>query len=153
MPHQLEPLYARLRQVGVTNPTSSDDVFKLLTCGVTNAQHWGYRERRKELLLALLDDHADDFDSAVEDLGRIIDRLRQIGIRGFVAENTDDRDFARVDQPRPAEKTASGDAERQAGKPARDSTRRPATTPAPAGSVNKTARRGTAPRGKGKGVH
>jgi transcriptional regulator with XRE-family HTH domain len=96
MPHQLEPLYARLREVGVTNPDATDNVLKLLTGGDTSAHQWSYRERRKELLLALLDQHADEFDGAVEDLGRIVDRLRQVGIRGFLAETTNDRDLGRA---------------------------------------------------------
>jgi len=106
MPHQLEPLYARLREVGVTNPDATDDALKLLTGGDTSSHQWSYRERRKELLLALLDQHADEFDGAVEDLGRTVDRLRQIGIRGFLAETTNDRDLGRagpaVDEPAPA---------------------------------------------------
>jgi transcriptional regulator with XRE-family HTH domain len=92
-PHQLEDLYARLREIRVDNPSTSDEVFKLLTGTPTGAHEWSYRERRKELLLAMLDTQADTFDSAVEDLGRVVDRLRQIGIRGFIAENTNDRDF------------------------------------------------------------
>ena len=76
MPHQLEPLYARLRELGIADPDATDEAFQLLTGGKTAQHEWGYRERRKELLLALLDQHADAFDTAVEDLGRVVDRLR-----------------------------------------------------------------------------
>lgn len=81
-----------------------------------------YRERRKELLLALLDQHADKLDAAVDELGRWVDHLRQVGIRGFITENTNDRDFAHVGlQP--------GEEE-----------------PAPAVTADETAPRGTATR-------
>jgi len=71
------------------------------------------------MLLALLDNHADEFDSAVEELGKWIDHLRQAGIRGFIAEHTWDDDFTRsgrpaaaiLDEPAsasPADETASG---------------------------------------------
>jgi hypothetical protein len=95
MPHQLDAVYARLRELGVADPDATDDAFRLLTGGTTAAHEWGYRERRKELLLALLDQHADAFDTAVEDLGRTVDRLRQVGIRGFLAETTNDRALMR----------------------------------------------------------
>ena len=50
-------------------------------------------------MLALLDQHADDLDRAVEELGGWFDHLRQVGIRGFVAENTFDSDFVKVREP------------------------------------------------------
>lgn len=136
MPHQLEPLYARLREVGVTNPDATDDALKLLTGGDTSAHQWSYRERRKELLLALLDQHADEFDGAVEDLGRIVDRLRQIGIRGFLAETTNDRDFGRVDLQRQADEATPSD------------TKKNVDEPAPSDTANKVAGRGTGSRRK-----
>jgi transcriptional regulator with XRE-family HTH domain len=108
-PHQLDPLYARLREIRVDNPSTSDEVFKLLTGTPTGAHNRSYRERRKELLLALLDTQADTFDNAVEDLGRVVDRLRTIGIRGFLAENTNDRDFARADWARREDEATRAD--------------------------------------------
>lgn len=48
--------------------------------------------RRKELLMALLDQHADDLDRAAEEIGEFFDHLRRIGIRSFVAENANDAD-------------------------------------------------------------
>ncbi len=33
--------------------------------------------------------------SVVDELGRWVDHLRQVGIRGFIAEHTNDADFAR----------------------------------------------------------
>ncbi len=92
-PHQLEPLYERLRQIGITEPTTAEETVEKITGVTADAKQWSYRERRKELLLALLDEHADSFDSAVDELGRVVDHLRQVGMRGFIAEHTRDEDF------------------------------------------------------------
>lgn len=92
-PHQLEPLYERLRQIGITDATTAEEAVEKITGVPAAAKQWSYRERRKELLLALLDKHADSLDSAVEELGRMVDHLRQVGIRGFIAEHTSDDDF------------------------------------------------------------
>jgi len=99
--HQLEALHARLRQLGVQDPDAADDALRTLSGADTPAHRDSYRERRKELLLALLDQHADGFDAAIDDLGRTIDHLRQVGLRGFIAEKTDDGDFMRP-PPKPA---------------------------------------------------
>ena len=92
-PDQLEPVYERLRQIGVTDPTAAEETVEKITGIPSEAKRWSYRERRKELLLALLDEHADSLDRAVEELGRWVDHLRQVGIRGFIAEHTGDEDF------------------------------------------------------------
>ena len=92
-PDQLEPVYARLREIGVSEPTAAEETVEKITGAPAGSREWGYRDRRKELLLALLDEHADSFDSAVDELGRWVDHLCQVGIRGFVAEHTDDDDF------------------------------------------------------------
>ncbi len=96
-PEQLEPLYARLHEIGMTDPTLAEQTVEQITGTPSNARQWSYRERRKELLLALLDQHADELDTAVDELGKWIDHLRQVGIRGFVAEHTNDEDYARTD--------------------------------------------------------
>jgi transcriptional regulator with XRE-family HTH domain len=93
-PDQLEPVYERLRELGHADPTAADDTVEKITGVPSAAKQWSYRERRKELLLALLDEHGDRFDAAVDELGRMVDHLRQVGIRGFVAETTNDDDFA-----------------------------------------------------------
>ncbi len=92
-PEQLEPLYERLRQLGIADPTVAEETVEKITGVSSTARQWSYRERRKELLLALLDQHADNFDKNIEELGQIVDHLRQIGIRGFIAEHTNDEDF------------------------------------------------------------
>ena len=105
-PDQLEPVYERLREIGISDPTSSDDTVEKLTGVPSNAKQWSYKERRKELLLALLDEHQDGFDSAVDELGRVVDHLRQVGLRGFLAEKTFDDDFLHHSTP---DETTSGD--------------------------------------------
>ena len=89
-PDQLQPVYDRLRELGVNDPTSTEDTVEKITGEPSTTRQWSYKERRKELLLALLDQHGDTFDTAIDDLGRVIDHLRHVGIRGFLAENTDD---------------------------------------------------------------
>jgi hypothetical protein len=96
MPHQLDEMYDKLARLSITNPDPTDAALRRLSGNDTNAAKWSYRERRKELLLALARQHADDFDTAVEELGRTFDHLRQVGFRGFLAETTDDRDLARA---------------------------------------------------------
>jgi len=87
MPHQLDDLYDKLRRLGQADPDHTDAALQRLT-GATNTAQWGYRQQREALLLALEDQHADDFDTAVEELGAIFDHLRQVGMRGFIAEKT-----------------------------------------------------------------
>ena len=70
---------------------------------------WRPRRRRKELLLALLDEYADGVDAQAEEIGRFFDHLRQIGIRGFVPEHSMDPDFL-----------TTGEGTRSVPKPARD---------------------------------
>lgn len=110
-PEQLEPVYERLREIGISDPTTSDDTVEKLTGIPSNAKQWSYRERRKELLLALLDEHKDRFDTAVDELGRVVDHLRQVGLRGFLAEKTFDDDFLTHDTP--DDKASGGTAPRK----------------------------------------
>ncbi|MDQ6798395.1 MAG: helix-turn-helix domain-containing protein [Actinomycetota bacterium] len=103
-PEQLEPVYARLREIGVTDPTEAEEIVSRITGRDSEVKRWSYRERRKELLLALLDQDVDSLDKAVEELGRWVDHLRQIGIRGFIAEHTSDKDVPLPDAARPEAK-------------------------------------------------
>jgi hypothetical protein len=105
-PEMLPPVYDRLRQYGIVDPEAADEAVERVTGGRSPARQWSYKERRKELLLALLDQHADSFDSAVAELGRSIDHLRQVGIRGFLAEHTNDEDFAMPPGKRSVDSTA-----------------------------------------------
>ena len=55
-----------------------------------------YRTRRKDLLIALLDQYSDDFDKAADDLGAIVDKMRQLGLKSFVASTLNDPDYKHV---------------------------------------------------------
>ena len=58
----------------------------------SDAKQWSYRERRKEMLLALLDEHADSFDEP-STRWKIVDHLRQARPPRLLAEHTGDDDF------------------------------------------------------------
>jgi transcriptional regulator with XRE-family HTH domain len=115
-PQQLEPVYDRLRQLGIVDPTAAEETVEKITGVPAAARQWSYRERRKELLLALLDEHADSFDKNIDELGRMVDHHRQVGIRGFIAEHTNDEDFTYLyghpptTLPRDAHPTSENDA-------------------------------------------
>ena len=104
---QVEPVYERLRQLGITDPTAAEETVEKITGITSPARQWSYRGRRKELLLALLAEHADNFDKDIEELGRIVDHLRQVGIRGFIAEHTHDEDFTSREGHTPSMNRAS----------------------------------------------
>ncbi|HUP70899.1 MAG TPA: hypothetical protein VM142_13960 [Acidimicrobiales bacterium] len=95
----------------MSEPTEAEAAVEKITGSPSGARRWSYKKRRKELLLALLNDHADSQDNAVDELGRWVDHLRQVGIRGFIAEHTNDADFARSGLG--ADEAASGDIEDQ----------------------------------------
>ena len=59
----------------------------------SRARQTSYRERRKQLLLALLDQYTDDVDRAAEEIGTFFDHLRQVGVRGLVTERLNDPDY------------------------------------------------------------
>ena len=105
-PDMLPPLYDRLRQYGLADPDAADQAAEQVTGIPSTARQWSYRERRKEMLLALVDQHADSLDAAVDELGTWVDHLRQIGIRGFLAEHTNDDDYAKPPGKRAADTTA-----------------------------------------------
>jgi hypothetical protein len=90
---QLEPVYERLRQLGIDEPTQVDRTIENLTGRLSRARQSSYRERRKQLLLALLDQYTDEVDRAAEEIGTFFDHLRQVGIRGLVAERLNDGDY------------------------------------------------------------
>jgi transcriptional regulator with XRE-family HTH domain len=90
---QLEPVYDRLRQLGIDEPTEVDRTVENLTGRPSRARKSSYRERRKEMLLALLDQYTDDVDRAADEIGTFFDHLRQVGVRGLVAERLDDADY------------------------------------------------------------
>ena len=60
----------------------------------------------------MLNQHADDLDNAIDELGRQLDHLRQVGIRGFIAEHSNDDDYATA--TRAADQRTSGGTKKKA---------------------------------------
>lgn len=106
---QLPALYDRFRELGMPEPDDDDAVLERVYGAPTDRQLNDYRRRRKELLRALLDAYTDDVDAAADEMGRFFDHLRQVGIRGFIAERMNDSDYMRPEPsaPKPARKTAA----------------------------------------------
>lgn len=105
---QLDDLYARFRELGMREPDAQDQAFEAVMGAPTRVTLKDYRHRRKELLLALLDDYADRVDASADELGRFFDHLRQVGIRGLVAEQLNDADYTRNPAARPSSAKRSG---------------------------------------------
>ena len=91
---QLDLLYDRFRELGYREPDAVDVTLERMSGGNrTDKTMADYRTRRKDLLIALLDQYSDGFDKATDELGAIVDKLRQIGLKAFVAEALNDRDY------------------------------------------------------------
>jgi transcriptional regulator with XRE-family HTH domain len=90
---QLDPLYARFRELGIAENGEVDATLERVTGVRTAISLNDYRTRRKEMLLALLDDFADTVDASADEMGRFFDHLRQVGVRGFIAEQMNDPDY------------------------------------------------------------
>ena len=90
---QLGPVYDRLRQLGIDDPTEAARTVETLTGRPSPARQARYRERRKQMLLALLDQYTDRVDQAAEEIGAFFDHLRLVGVRGLVAEHLNDADY------------------------------------------------------------
>jgi transcriptional regulator with XRE-family HTH domain len=96
---QLEPVYDRLRQLGIDEPTQVDRTIENLTGKPSRARQTNYRQRRKQMLLALLDQYTDQVDQAAEEIGAFFDHLRQVGVRGLVAEQLNDGEYIGIPEP------------------------------------------------------
>lgn len=71
------------------DPTEADIAMEQIGGATSWVRQWSYRERRNEMLLALVDCEADRIDKAANEFGAFFDDLRRVGIRDFVAENVD----------------------------------------------------------------
>jgi hypothetical protein len=89
----LGPVYDRLRQLGIDEPGEVDKAIENITGKPGRTRQASYRQRRKEMLLALLDQYRDDVDRAADEMGAFFDHLRQVGVRGLVAERLNDADY------------------------------------------------------------
>jgi hypothetical protein len=74
-------------------PSEAARTVEKITGRPSPARQTSYRERRKQLLLALLHQYADPVDNAAEEIGAFFDHLRQVGVRGLGAEQLDDPDY------------------------------------------------------------
>ncbi len=90
---QLDVLRDRFRELGHAEPNEDDKILERVYGQPTDRTLADYPTRRKELLLAMLDRHADNLDAAADELGAFFDHLRQVGIRGFVAEKAYDPEY------------------------------------------------------------
>lgn len=91
---QIEPMIERLREFGVHDPTPEDETVEKITGLPSCNRQRSYRERRRDFLLAVLDARSDDLERAADEIGDFFDHLRQVGLRGFIAEKTNDPIFA-----------------------------------------------------------
>ena len=85
-PDQLEPLYQRLRHLAHSDPdVAGSAVDQIAGPGVT-AQLPAYRQRRSEMVLALLDSRADRLERAAGEIGAFFDHVRRLGLRSLIAQ-------------------------------------------------------------------
>jgi transcriptional regulator with XRE-family HTH domain len=106
---QLDDLYDRFRELGMTEPDTHDQQAAAVLGAPTSAALNDYRHRRREMLLALLAEHADGVDEAAEEIGAFFDHLRQVGIRGLLAEKADDPDLAQASPTSRGKRNRRGD--------------------------------------------
>ena len=106
-----EILDARMREFGGNFPSEYEQAIADLPSGVGP---WTYKQRRKELLMALLEGMADEVDKAFDTISKFADLARQAGIRGYIAEQANDPDFAVAPENRPS---VSDDADETSGSP------------------------------------
>jgi len=114
---QLDYLRDRFAELGHVEPDESDAALGRVYGAPTDRTLADYPTRRKELLLALLDSRADTLDRAAEEMGRFFDHLRQVGIRGYVAENANDPDYVRAPEHRGLPHPADAEKTLRAAKP------------------------------------
>jgi transcriptional regulator with XRE-family HTH domain len=109
---QVDLLYDRFRELGMPELDAADEKLGRIYGAPTVRTLRDYRHRRKEMLLAMLDEYADKVDATADEMGRFFDHLRQVGVRGLIGEQLNDEDYltphrAEPTQPRqaPSKKT------------------------------------------------
>jgi transcriptional regulator with XRE-family HTH domain len=105
---QLGPIYDRLRQLGIDEPAVAARTVEALTGQSSPARQASYRQRRKQMLLALLDQYSDGVDKAADELGAFFDHLRLVGVRGLVAEHLNDADYQSPPRAKPTRPNLKG---------------------------------------------
>jgi transcriptional regulator with XRE-family HTH domain len=114
---QLDYLRDRFAELGHIELDESDMVLERVYGAPTERALLDYSTRRKELLLAMLDSRADRLDKAADEMGKFFDHLRQVGIRGYVAEHTNDPDYVRAPEHRGLPHPADAEKALRAAKP------------------------------------
>jgi hypothetical protein len=72
---QVDLLYDGFRELGVPDPDATDDEAGRIFGAPTARTLRDYRHRRKEMLLAMLDDYADKVDATADEMGQFFDHL------------------------------------------------------------------------------
>ncbi len=85
-PDHLEPLYQRLRHFAHSDPDAADSAVDQIARPRVTAQLPAYRQRRTEMVLALLDSRADQLERAGGEIGAFFDHVRRLGIRSLIAQ-------------------------------------------------------------------
>lgn len=98
---QVGLLYDRFRELGMPEPDATDVKAGRIFGAPTARTLRDYRHRRKEMLLAMLDDYADKVDATADEMGQFFDHLRQVGVRGLVGEQLNDEDYLTPSEPKP----------------------------------------------------
>jgi transcriptional regulator with XRE-family HTH domain len=102
---QVDDLYDRFRELGMSELDAADDKLGRVFGAPTARKLNDYRHRRKEMLLALLDDYADKVDASADEMGLFFDHLRQVGVRGLIAEQLNDEDYLTSHRAEPKQPT------------------------------------------------
>ena len=107
---QLDELVERMKQLGGRDPTPLEKTMERISGRTGDVRKSSYLHRRKEMLLAYLHEHTDRLDQAATELRQLFEHIEQVGIRGFVAEHTNDDTYLK--------RPSTPDREREADNPA-----------------------------------
>jgi transcriptional regulator with XRE-family HTH domain len=104
---QVDDLYERFRELGMPELDAADEKLGRIFGAPTARTLRDYRHRRKEMLLAMLDEYADKVDATADELGQFFDHLRQVGVRGLIGEQLNDEDYLTSGRPKPKQPTTA----------------------------------------------
>jgi transcriptional regulator with XRE-family HTH domain len=102
---QVDLLYERFRELGMPELDAADEKLGRIFGAPTARMLRDYRYRRKEMLLAMLDEYADKVDATADEMGQFFDHLRQVGVRGLIGEQLNDVDYLTSHRAEPKQPT------------------------------------------------
>lgn len=102
---QVDLLYGRFRELGMPELSAADEKLGRIFGAPTARTLHDYRHRRKEMLLAMLDEYADKVDATADEMGQFFDHLRQVGVRGLIGEQLNDEDYLTSHRAEPNQPT------------------------------------------------